>query len=206
MFAADSELRKGNYAFKNECISYELEDKTLGLVGLGRIGLDVAVKCKLGFRMNVIAYDPYAQKEIAEEHGIKLVDTLGEVLEQSDFVSLHLPLTERTKEIIGINEFKKMKKTAFLINCARGAVVDENALIDALNNNKIGGAGLDVFTQEPPETGNSLLQMSNVVVTPHNSSLTVDGKIKMAVYAVEQLLKVLRGDKADFVVNKEVLG
>lgn len=205
IFTADNELRKGNYGFKDKCITYDMEGKTLGLVGLGKIGFDIAIKCKNGFNMNVIAYDPYVNKEMVEKHGIELKDTLDEILEASDFVSLHTPLTEKTKGLIGKNELKKMKRNAFLINCARGQIVDEAALIEALENNIIAGAGLDVFAEEPPKADNPLFKMKNVVVTPHNSSLTVDGKIKMAVYAVEQLLKVLRGEKADYVVNKKVL-
>ncbi|MDN5300914.1 MAG: D-3-phosphoglycerate dehydrogenase / 2-oxoglutarate reductase [Thermoanaerobacteraceae bacterium] len=204
IFYADSELRKGNYAVKDKYLSYELEGKTVGIVGLGKIGMEVAKKCKYGFGMKVIGYDPYVNKEKAQEIGVELFNNIDEVLESSDFVSLHLPLTESTKHIINEEKLRKMKKSAYLINCARGAIVDEKALIKALQEGSIAGAGLDVFEKEPPELDNPLFKMNNVIVTPHSSSLTEDGKIKMAVYAVEGLLQVLKGEKPTYLVNTDL--
>ncbi len=201
---ADSELRRGNYAIKNKLGCTDLENKTLGIIGAGKIGLEVAKKCKYGFNMNVIAYDPYINIEKAKEIGIKVVDTLDELLENADYVSLHVPLTEKTKYMIGVKELKKMKKTAFLINCGRGALVKEDDLIKALENGDIAGAGIDVFEKEPPEKDNPLFKMKQVVVTPHSASLTVESMIKMAVGAAEQVVQVLKGEKPKYIVNKDL--
>jgi D-3-phosphoglycerate dehydrogenase len=154
--------------------------------------------------MNVIAYDPYINIEKAKEIGIKVVDTLDELLENADYVSLHVPLTEKTKYMIGVKELKKMKKTAFLINCGRGALVKEDDLIKALENGDIAGAGIDVFEKEPPEKDNPLFKMKQVVVTPHSASLTVESMIKMAVGAAEQVVQVLKGEKPKYIVNKDL--
>lgn len=202
IFLADEELRKGNYKIKNSYLSCEIEGKTVGIIGLGKIGLAVAKKCLHGFDMKVVAYDPYMDKNVAATLGITLVDELDEVLEESDFVTLHVPLTKETYNLIGERELRKMKKTAYLINCARGEIVDEEALILALQKEIIAGAGLDVFRKEPPDKNNPLFVMKNVIVTPHSSSLTTEGKVKMSVYAVEELLKVLRGEDATYLVNR----
>ena len=198
------EFRNGNYAIKNNYGPDDVEFKTVGFLGLGRIGREAARRCQ-GLDMKVIGYDPYLKKEDAAKLNIELKDTMEEVLRESDYVSLHTPLTPETKHMISTEQLAMMKPTAFLINCSRGAVVDEPALIEALQKKVIAGAGLDVFEAEPPEKDNPLLFMKNVVVTPHSSSLTTNGKIKMSVGAVEQLLKVLRGEKPDYLVNKDVL-
>ncbi len=203
IFYADSELRKGNYAVKDKYLQYELEGKTAGIVGLGKIGTEVAEKCRFGFGMKVIGCDPYVDKEKVEGIGVELAQSIDEVLESSDFVSLHLPLTESTKHIINEEKLRKMKKTAYLINCARGGIVDEKALIKALQEGIIAGAGLDVFEEEPPRVDNPLFKMKNVVVTPHSASLTEEAKIKMAVGAVEGLLQVLRGERPTYLVNTD---
>jgi D-3-phosphoglycerate dehydrogenase len=155
--------------------------------------------------MRAIAYDPYITTEVAASFGVELRDSVEEVLRESDFVSLHTPLTPATRHMIGKDQLAMMKPTAYLINCSRGEVVDEAALIEALRSGVIAGAGLDVFEQEPPAPDNPLLTMDNVVLTPHSSSLTLNGKIKMATIAVEQLLKVLRGEQPDYLVNRDVI-
>lgn len=201
---ADEESRKANYAVKNKILCTDLEGKILGIIGIGKIGLEVAKKCMNGFNMKVLAYDPFADKRKVEKLGISLLDDINIVLKEADFVSLHLPLTKDTKYSIGENEFKKMKRTAFLINCARGAVVNERELLKALKEGEIAGAGLDVVEKEPPDKDNPLLKLDNVVLTPHSASLTVESKIKMAVTAVEEVVKVLKGDKSKYLVNPEV--
>lgn len=202
MVYADRELKRGNYSVKDIYTPDDAEGKTLGLVGFGKIGREVAKRC-IGLGMEVIAFDPYTNQAAFDSMGVKKVDTVESLLERSDFVSLHTPLTPQTHHLIGEAQFKMMKKTAFLINCSRGQVVDEEALIKSLRQKEIAGAGLDVFEKEPPEADNPLFTMDNVIVTPHSSSLTVNGKIKMAVGAVEQLLKVLRGEEPDYLVNKK---
>jgi D-3-phosphoglycerate dehydrogenase len=204
ILTADAAIRQGNYAIKDMYQPDDVEGKTLGLVGFGRIGREVAKRCR-GLDMQVKAYDPYLKAEQVEALGVSMVSTLEELLETADIVSLHTPLTEDTRHLIGEQELNRMKPSAFLINCSRGAVVDEAALVKALKCKKIAGAGLDVFEQEPPSEDNPLFSMENVVVSPHSSSLTQNGKIKMAVGAVEQLLQVLRGEIPAHIVNKEVL-
>ncbi len=204
VMVADAALRKGNYAIKDKYGPDDVEAKTLGLIGLGRIGREVAKRC-LGLGMKVIAFDPYTNPDAAAKIGVSLADSMAGVLAAADFVSVHTPLTPETRHLIGAEQFAAMKPTAYFINCARGEVVDEAALISALKAKKIAGAGLDVFAQEPPAADNELFALDNVIVTPHSSSLTMNGKIKMATGAVEQLLKVLVGEKPDYLVNRDVL-
>lgn len=201
MLFADRELKKGNYAVKDKYVPDDLEGKTLGLIGFGKIGREVA-KRAAGLCMDVIAYDPYTSQEAFDSMGVEKVNSMDVLLERSDFVSLHTPLTPQTNHMMGEAQLKLMKKSAFLINCSRGQVVDEVALIDSLQKNIIAGAGLDVFEKEPPEANNPLFSMDNVIVTPHSSSLTASGTVKMAVGAAQQLLKVLRGEAPDYLVNK----
>lgn len=204
LFIADAALRVGNYGIKDKYIPDDMEEKVIGLAGLGRIGQEVAKRC-LGLSMKVVAFDPYMKPEVAEKMGVTMIGTLEELLAVSDFVSLHTPLTAATHHMIGEKELALMKSSAYLINCSRGEVVDELALIKALEDKVIAGAGLDVFEKEPPAADNPLFKMNNVVVTPHSSSLTRNGKVKMATGAVEQILKVLDGKVPDYLVNKEVL-
>jgi len=202
MLFAHKAVLTGNFAAKNTYNPDDVDGKTIGFIGLGRIGIEAA-KRSIGVGMHVIAYDPYIRSEVAEKLGIRLCASMEEVLKEADFVSIHTPLTPETKHMIGAKELALMKNSAYLINCARGEVVDEPALIEALQKGVIAGAGLDVFAKEPPDPDNPLLGMENVVLTPHSSSLTMSGKVKMATGAVEQLLKVLREEPPDFLVNKE---
>lgn len=144
--------------------------QTLGLIGFGNLGQAVARKAK-AFQMQVVAYDPYADKATAWKSGVNLYRVeLDQLLRQADYVSIHVPLTQETRHLLGEQEFKVMKPTAFLINTSRGAVVDEKALIKALQEGWIAGAGLDVFEKEPPDADNPLLKMDNVTVTMHTAS------------------------------------
>jgi D-3-phosphoglycerate dehydrogenase len=204
LMVADAALRKGNYGIKDKYGPDDVEGKTLGLVGLGRIGREVARRCR-GLGMRVMAFDPYADAAVAGQMGVALAGSLAELLSAADFVSLHTPLTPQTRGLIGAEQFALMKPTAYFINCSRGEVVDEAALIKALKEKQIAGAGLDVFAQEPPAADNELFSLDNVVVTPHSSSLTTNGKIKMATGAVEQLLKVLKGEQPDYLVNRDIV-
>jgi len=201
---ADAQLRAGNYAVKDKYLPADVEDSTLGLIGMGKIGGEVAKRC-LALGMKVIAYDPYLSEAAFAQLGVGSEKTVEDVLKKADFISLHTPLTPETKHLMGEKQFALMKDSAYLINCSRGEVVDEEALIKALQNKVIAGAGLDVFTKEPPDQNSPLFTMDNVVVTPHSSSLTSNGKIKMATGAVEQLMKVLNGEMPDYLVNKAVL-
>lgn len=163
--------------------------KTIGVVGTGAIGKGV-IKRARGFDMKILAYDIYKDEKFAEEYGVKYVD-MDTLLRESDFISLHLPATEETRDMIGEREFGLMKNTAVLINTARGDLVDEDALYDALVNKKIWGAGLDVFKKEPPEN-RKLLELDNIVVAAHSAASTVDAVDKMSLMAAQNLLEHLK--------------
>jgi D-3-phosphoglycerate dehydrogenase len=170
----------------------ELRDKVLGIVGLGRIGKAVCVRAQ-AFGMQVIAVDPYPDETFAAEHEVKFV-TLDELLETSDVVSLHAPAEAAEGTLIGFDELKMMKPTALLINTARGSLVDEQALANALRKNRLGGAGLDAFVDEPP-VNSPLLDLENVVLTPHIGGRTLDGQRRMGEMAIENCIRVLQGEE-----------
>ncbi len=202
-FYADKTFREGGYDFKNKYAPDDVEGKTLGIIGLGSIGREVAKRAK-AFDIELIAYDPYITDEPFEQYGVRRVHSADEVYKNSDFVTVHTPLTAETRFMVNYEKFEMMKPTAHFINCARGEVVCEVDLIKALNDKQIAGAGLDVFDPEPPKKDNPLFAMENVVLTPHSSALTNAGKVKMSVQSVQQLLKVLKGETPDYLVNKEI--
>jgi D-3-phosphoglycerate dehydrogenase len=185
---SDASMRKGAWE-KNKFMGIELSGKTLGIVGLGRIGSMVGVRAK-AFGMRVVSYDPYIKGERAESYGTTLLDTLDELLALSDFVSIHTPLTPETRGMFGANAMAKMKPGARLISCARGGVVDEQALLQALESGKIAGAALDVFEKEPPGD-NPLLKHPRVVVTPHLGAMTEEAQTRAATDVAEQVVKIL---------------
>ena len=181
----------------------ELKGKTLGIIGLGRIGRAVAKKVK-GFEMKVIYYDVYRNEKVEKELGVEYVD-LETLLKTSDFVSLHVPLLKETYHMIGEKELKLMKNTAYLINTARGAVVDTDALVKALKEGWIAGAALDVFEQEPLPPDHPLTKLDNVILAPHIASATIEARQRMAELAANNLVAVLKGEMPPALVNKEVL-
>lgn len=177
--------------------------KTLGIVGLGRIGKSVVRRAK-GFDMRVLYFDAFrADEKVEKELGIKYV-SLEELLKESDFVSIHVPLLPSTRHLIGEKELLMMKKTAYLINNSRGPVIDEETLVKALRDKEIAGAALDVFENEP-ELSPGLADLENVVLTPHISSASIETRTKMAVMAAENLLAGLKGIRPPNIVNPEVL-
>lgn len=182
----------------------EVRDKTLGLVGLGRVGGTVASICRLGLGMKVMAFDPYVPSERAAALGVTLCPTLYDVLRAADFVSLHAPATEETRGMINAEVLAVMKPTAYLINCARGCIVDEAALVEALRAGKLAGAGLDVFDPEPPSPSNPLLGMENVVATPHSAGYSDDCLRKVESQMTEEILDFLKGKRPDNLVNPQV--
>jgi glyoxylate reductase len=182
----------------------EVTGKTLGIIGLGRIGKAVARRAR-GFNMKVL-YHNRERIDAADERELKTeYADLERLLRESDFVSLHVPLTEETKHLIGGRELALMKPTAFLINTSRGPVVDEKALVKVLRERKIGGAGLDVYENEPALTP-GLAELDNVTLLPHVGSGTLETRTRMAVLAVENLLAGLRGDVPPNILNPVVLG
>jgi glyoxylate reductase len=176
--------------------------KALGILGLGRIGQAVARRAK-GFNMRILYYDEHRARDLESELGIEFAE-MESLLRESDFVSIHVPLTEKTRDLIGEKQLNLMKKTAILINTSRGPVVDEDALYKALRDNKIAGAGLDVFMKEPIEMSNPLLKLQNVVLLPHIGSASVETRTKMAVIAVENAIAVLKHKVPPNLVNPEV--
>lgn len=177
--------------------------KTLGIVGLGRIGKSVVRRAK-GFDMRVLYFDAFrADEKVEKELSIKYV-SLEELLKESDFVSIHVPLLPSTHHLIGEKELLMMKKTAYLINNSRGPVIDEEALVKALRDKEIAGAALDVFENEP-EISPGLADLENVVLTPHISSASIETRTKMAVIAAENLLAGLKGIRPPNIVNPEAL-
>jgi D-3-phosphoglycerate dehydrogenase len=180
-----------------------LRGQTLGLLGFGKIPRTLAPKAK-AFGMTVIAYDPYLKPEQAKKEGVEPVD-LDALLGRSDFISIHCPLTAETKGLFGREAFGKMKRTAFLINTARGGIVDLPALTEALRSKRIAGAGLDVLPQEPPAQGEALLKLDNAVLTPHVAWYSEDSIVDLQASIGRNVALVCSGKKPGAVVNPEVL-
>jgi D-3-phosphoglycerate dehydrogenase / 2-oxoglutarate reductase len=198
----DAGVRGGNFKARRLHLPVDVEGKTLGLIGCGNIGRLVAKKCRDAFGMRTIGYDPFLK---AAPEGIKLVETVQEVLQQADFVSLHLPFTPQTKNMIDRRELGLMKPSAFLINTSRGGIVHEAALAEALNGDTIAGAALDVFEQEPPEAGSPLLSCKNLLLTPHSAALTRECVDRVALCAAQGIVDHLRGRRPEFIFNREML-
>jgi D-3-phosphoglycerate dehydrogenase / 2-oxoglutarate reductase len=180
----------------------ELFEKTVGIIGLGRIGALIAARLQ-GFDMRVVAYDPYVTTARAQQLGVQLL-SLDELLAQSDFVTIHMPKTPETTGMIGRDQLRAMKSSAFVVNVARGGLIDEDALYEALTAGEIAGAGLDVFTSEPPKEGGSaarLLDLANVVVTPHLGASTEEAQEKAGVSVARSVKLALEGDLVPDAVN-----
>jgi len=173
---------------------YELSGKTLGLIGLGKIGMSVGQKLRNAFDMNVIVYDPFATEEHCNSLGFAKTDNLDELCSKGDIVSISVPLTEKTKNMIDSHEINLMKETAVLINTSRGGIVNEDALYEALNNHKIFGAALDVFVEEPVPKNHPLLDCGNFIAAPHNGANTTDALIRMGVGAVDEIIRLNNGE------------
>ncbi|MFQ5795021.1 MAG: hydroxyacid dehydrogenase [Candidatus Bipolaricaulia bacterium] len=204
LLKADRALRADRFEVRHTYIGIDLSGKTLGIIGMGRIGSAVARKAVHGFNMTVLGYDPYLTPDRVPE-SITLTDDLNALLQSSDFISIHSPLTQETRGLIGERELGRMRPTAYLINAARGGIVNERALIRTLQQRTIAGAALDVYEAEPPSPDNPLFAMENVVVTPHMASHTREALIRMATHAAEGIVEVLRGDRPHYPVNPEVL-
>lgn len=192
-------FRGGNFEVRNQLRGNDLAGKTIGIVGLGKIGRLVAQKLA-AFDVNIIGYDALLKPEQYPE-GVTASEGWDDLFSRADFVTLHIPATKETIGVVGEREFGLMKPTACLVNAARGEVVDEPALIAALEAGEIGGAGLDVFAQEPPDSANPLMGMQNVVATPHNAALTDECMVRMAVHAAMGIDDVLSGRTPKWPVN-----
>ena len=194
LLAVSKKLLLLNDAVRSLCFdeveTYEANGKTLGLLGFGNIGAQVA-KRAAGFDMRVLAFDVARNEECAAARGVTFVDTLGELLRSSDYVSLHLPLLPETYHIIGEKELALMKPRSVLINTARGGLVDEKALAKALASGALLGAGLDVFEEEPPAANNPLLQLRNCIMTPHAAADTYEATHLVSIAAARNLIAAL---------------
>lgn len=190
---ADKFMRAGKYAGWGPMmfLGAEMHGKTLGLVGLGRIGYSVAQKMKNGFGMKVTYYDVNRNEQLEKELGLEYKD-LNTLLKESDFVSVHVPLLPTTKHLIGMEQLSMMKSSAYLINTSRGPIVDEAALVEALKDGVIRGAALDVFEAEP-KMAPGLAELDNVIVVPHIASATEETRSKMAEIAADNIIAVLEG-------------
>ena len=181
-----------------------LGGKKLGVIGLGRIGQAVTAKAQ-AFGFEVLVSDPFVSSERAAEFGAKLVD-MAELLSESDFVTVHSPLTPETTNLIGREELARMKPDAFLINAARGPLIDEDALYDALTSGQIAGAGLDVLADIEPALDHRLVQLDNVIVTPHTAFYSQESTLELEQRAAGEVVRVFRGAMPENLVNRDVLG
>jgi D-3-phosphoglycerate dehydrogenase len=197
-------VRSGVWDVKKATPVYSLQNKTLGLVGFGKIPRLVKKKSE-PFGMNVVIYDPYVTDEQAAEAGVKKVG-IEELIKTSDFISIHCPLTPETRGMFNEAAFKKMKNTAYIINTARGPVINEADLIEALKNGEIAGAGLDVLTSDAVDINNPLLKMDNVIVTPHAAWYSEESIVTRRRQTIESVISVLEGDEPLSLVNRKQLG
>ena len=187
---ANASTKKGEWK-RSKFMGVELYGKTLGVVGFGRIGSEVAKRC-LSFGMNILAYDPFLSKEVAESVGVEVVE-LKDLLKNSDYITVHTPLTEETKHMISTEEFALMRKGVRIINCARGGIVDETALIQAIKEGKVAGAAIDVFEKEPIPPESELLKLDNVVLTPHLGASTEEAQVNVSIEVAEIVRDALLG-------------
>lgn len=186
-----------NHPFMDYGIGFELYGKKLGIAGYGAIGREVAVRAK-AFGMEILAYDPYIPKEKIETDGVQAVD-LDTMLSQSDMISIHLPVLPQTKGIVNKDWFSKMKSTAYVINTARAAVIDQKDFVEALQNKQIAGAAIDVYWKEPVPANHPLLKMRNVVCTPHMAGLTTDVDGWSGTMMGEEILAYLKGEQRKYI-------
>ena len=202
----DGATRAGKFAIRNTHQAVDLNGKLLGVLGMGRIGSMVCRKARAAFDMEVLAYDPFVSTETIEQAGARPVRTILELIANADILTIHVPYTPETRGLIGAAEFRQMKPDTFLINTARGPIVDESALAYALNERQIAGAALDVYDPEPPDVNNPLLRLSNVVLTPHSASLTAEGVVRLATQSAQAIVDIFEGRRPVAVVNPEVFG
>ena len=190
----DKTVREGNFKDRNKLPkTIELWKKNFLIVGFGRIGQALIKRC-LGFEMNVYVFDPFISKEKIELMGGKKIENLEEVVKSMDVISLHMPLTEKTKNLINYELLKTMKKNCIIINAARGGIINEIDLDKALNENLIFGAGIDVFEKEPPDNNNPLLKNEKVFLSPHTAAFTEECMIRMGIETIQNII--------DFFENK----
>jgi len=198
----DMEMHKGNYGIRNQCRAIEIFGKTLGIIGYGNIGRELAKLCS-NIGMKILVYDPFISAEAIENDKFQSTEQLDFLLQQSDMISVHVPLTKDTRGMIGQKEFTSMKSNVIIVNCARGNIIEENALIKALENDTIGGVGLDVFSSEPLEENSPILKFDKVITTPHIAGLTGEAFFAMSKMVADGVSTILGKEKWPYVANKE---
>jgi D-3-phosphoglycerate dehydrogenase len=199
-------VKDGKWGHRLGMLPYDLFGKTVLIIGFGRIGTRTAKRC-LAMEMNVEVYDPYKAAAEIKAAGCEPVSDLDASLPRADFVSIHCPKTSETIGMFDAARLKRMKPTAYLINTARGGIVDERALYDALVSGKLAGAGLDVFEQEPPPSGHSLFELPNVIMAPHVAGVTREAVDRMSEQTARNILSALDGEPIrQNVINQDVLG
>ena len=206
VFYYDDFTRKGDWTNRWDVKAWDLAQKNILVIGFGRIGSNF-VKRALAFDMNVYVYDPYVEKEKVKISGAIPVDNISENLQKMDAVTLHCPKNDETTDLFTKKEFNLMKKSSFIINCARGGILNEEDLYEALKNKNISGAGLDVFDVEPTPSSNPLFKLNNVILSPHIAGVTVESTVRMATETVQNVLDVL-DDKVNqsVVINNKEIG
>ena len=197
--SADASVRQGTWE-RNKLVGTQLAGKTLGVVGLGRIGREVARRAA-GMDMKVLGYDPFMAPDKAAQLGIESVPELEQLLPRCDFLTVHTPLTDETRDLIGARALALMKRGARVINCARGGIINEEALAEALRSGHPAGAALDVFVNEPPPPDHPLLKLPNVILTPHLGASTVEAQTSVALEAAQLLVDFLTRGVVQFAVN-----
>ncbi len=200
---SDRRLRRDRDVNRNDLIGNEVQGRTIGIVGIGNVGRRIAELCKGLLGMQVLAYDPYLSREQIAARGAEKVE-LDDLLHRSDFVSINCPLTKESRGMIGAREFSLMQKHAYFITTARGFIHDEAALEQALREKRIAGAGLDVWSKEPPPPEHPLLQFDNVLASPHTAGVTREARENMGRIAAEQMLATLDGKRPPRLINPEV--
>lgn len=199
-------VRDGQWSTRLGKLPYDLFGKTVLIIGFGRIGTRTAKRC-LAMEMNVLVYDPYLSRDEIRKAGYEAVDDLDTALPRADFVSIHCPKTPETIAMFNATRLRRMKPSAYLVNTARGGIIDEAALYDALTSAKLAGAGLDVFAQEPPPVPNPLFELPNVIIAPHVAGVTVEAVDRMSEQTARNILSVLDGAPIrQNVINQDVLG
>lgn len=200
----DIGTRKGDYTrVRGLGKAFDLQGKNVAVIGLGHIGSQVSMMCK-ALGMNVMGCDPYLTKEKIESYGAECYANFEDMLPKADILTVHVPLMETTRNMITKKHLECMKKTAIVINNARGGIINEQDLVDALNNDVIAGAGVDVYTEEPPAASFPVFKAKNMIVTPHSAALTRETLVRTATMCAQGILDVLEGKKVPNVFNPEV--
>ena len=196
----DRSVREQNWQHRFSPFQMDISGKTIGIIGLGAIGLEVAQKCK-ALGMKILGYDPYFKGNLDG----KVTNDLNEIYQQSDFITLHCPAVAETKDMINTEALSKMKSTAYLINSSRGDLVNENDLSEALKNNRIKGAAIDVFKNEPLAADHPFIELENIILSPHCAGSTIESNERIATMAAEAVLDVLNGKQPKHICNEKEL-